>query len=140
MTMSYDDKSWVKMNYPRIKDDEVFLDCMKEYHADALTLSLNIAFYGLLYLGLMAWVYFNQSGAWYLIMCAVPGLGLFVTGIIIFVSRVHYLVNPRLEVSKYLDEITDYDACKIRWHAEKPIPADESIEAVLACTDFYIDG
>lgn len=140
MTMHCDDISWVKMNYPRIKDDEVFLDCMKEYHADALTLSLNIAFYGLLYLGLMAWVYYNQSGAWYLIMCAVPGLGLFVTGIIIFVSRVRYLVNPRLEVSKYLDEITDYDACKIRWHAEKLITVDESIEDVLACTDFYIDG
>lgn len=140
MNMRCDDISWVKTNYPRIKDDEVFLDCMKECHADALTLSLNIAFYGLLYLGLMAWVYFNQSGAWYLIMCAVPGLGLFLTGIILFACRVRYWVNPRLEVSRYLDEITDYDACKIRRHTEKRIPVDESIEDVLACTDFYIDG
>lgn len=140
MDIHYDDISWVKTNYPRIKDDEVFLDCMKECHADAITLSLNITFYDLLYLGLMTWVYFNQPGAWYLILCAVPGLGLFLTGIALFVCRVRYWVNPRLEVSRYLDEITDHDACKIRWHAEKLIPVDESIEDVLALTDFYVDG
>ena len=82
----------------------------------------------------------NQLGAWYLILCAVPGLVLFLTGIALFVCRVRYWVNPRLEVSRYLDEITDYDACKIRWHAEKLIPVDESIEDVLALTDFYVDG
>lgn len=139
MHMYDDDKEWVKLNYSNIKDDKVLLDSLRDCHVEGIKLSLAMIFLSLIYLGLMLWVAVSQQNAWYSIF-VMPCLGMLIVGVSHFVSRAHCWINPRLEVYRYLDEITDYDARKIRRRAEKLIPADESIEDILALTDFCVDG
>lgn len=137
--MRDDDKEWVKLNYSIVKDDEVLLDSLRDCHVEGIKLSLNMIFLSLIYLGLMLWVAVSQQNAWYSIL-VVPCLGMLIMGISLFVSRAHCWINPRFEAFKYLDEITNFEACKVRHNVERAYHTDESIEDILACTDFYIDG
>lgn len=139
MHMRDNDKEWVKLNYSIVKDDEVLLDSLRDCHVEEIKFSLDIILLGLIYWGLMLWGAISQHSVWYSIL-TIPGLGMLIIGVSHFVSRAHCWINPRFEEFKYLDEIADYDARKIRWRTEKLIPADESIEDILALTDFYIDG
>lgn len=139
MHMRDDDKEWVKLNYSVVKDDEVLLDSLRDCHVKGIKFGLDFFILGLIGLLLILYIAVSQD-IWYYYIFTIPCLSVIVMGACIFVSRAHYWINPRFEAPKYLDEITDYDACKIRWHAEKLISEDESIEDVLACTGFYIDG
>lgn len=137
--MHDDDKEWVKHNYSIIKDDEVLLDSLRDCHVEEIKFSLDIILLGLIYWGLMLWTAISQQNAWYSIL-TIPGLGMLIIGVSHFVSRAHCWINPRFEAFKYLGEITDYEACMVRHNVERSCHTDESIEDILACTDFYIDG
>lgn len=139
MRMCDDDKEWVKLNYSIVKDDKFLLDSLRDCHADGIKLSLDMILLGLIYLGLMLWVAISQQSAWYSILM-IPCLGMLAIGLSHFVSRAHCWINPRFDEFKYLDEISSFEACVIRHNAEKSYYTDESIEDILAFTDFYIDG
>ncbi len=134
-----DDKEWVKLNYSIVKDDEVLLDSLRDCHVEGIKLSLDMIFLGLIYLGLILWVAVSQQSALYFILVA-PCLGMLAIGLSHFVSRAHCWINPRFDEFKYLDEISSFEACMIRHNVERAYHTDESIEDILTCTDFYIDG
>lgn len=139
LRMRDDDKEWVKLNYSIVKDDEFLLDSLRDCHVEEIKFSLSVISLGLLCWVLMLWTALYQNSAWYYLF-TIPGLGMLIIGVSYFVSRAHCWINPRFDEFKYLDEITSFEACKVRHNAERAYHTDESIEDILACTDFYIDG
>lgn len=146
MHMHDDDKEWVKLNYSNIKDDKVLLDSLRDCHVEGIKFGLCFFVLGLLGLIILIHIAVNQN-IWYYYIFTIPCLPMIIMGICIFVSRAHCWINPRFNEGKYLDELTDVDAFRIRCHAQKShcitkgeLDADKSIEDILTVTNFYIDG
>lgn len=132
------DKKWLEANYSRVKDDTVLLSCLRDNHIENLKFELGVFALGLATLVIMLMLAACTNTGYYIFVVLAGALVIMTIQRV--VSRAHCCMDPKRNEQKYLGELSSYDASEVRAHIEKSCYTNESIEAIIALTDFYVDG